>query len=112
MVENCNNPIKLLMIGDSGSGKSSMLEAYVSGKFKNTISTIGLDYKMKIMKVNDKSYKIQIWDTAGQEKFNSITKSYYSKCQGIVIVYDITRKTSFVNVQKWLGQINLQTKMI
>jgi Ras-related protein Rab-1A len=97
------------MIGDSGSGKSSMLEAYISGKFKNTISTVGLDYKMKTMKVNDQSYKIQIWDTAGQEKFNSITKSYYSKCQGIVIVYDITTKASFVNVQKWLSQIILQT---
>lgn len=100
--------IKLVLLGDSGSGKSSTVETYTTGGFQSTISTVGLDVRLKKVKVNDSIYKVQIWDTAGQEKFYSITKSYFTKCQGIIIVYSTTKKESFDNVNRWIAQINMQ----
>ncbi len=102
--------IKILILGDSGCGKTSLLGAFCGLQFKEkSISTIGIDFKMKNIMKDGEKYKIQVWDTAGQEKFRSITSSYYKKCQGVIIAYSISKKSSFENMKMWLDQINLHT---
>ena len=101
---------KILLIGDSGVGKSSILMRYTDDEYKHEyISTIGVDFKIKTITNCDKIIKLQLWDTAGQERFQTITSSYYRGAQGIIIVYDITCKDSFENVKKWLQQIDNYT---
>jgi len=98
---------KFLLIGDSGVGKSCILLRFADDSFTNNyISTIGVDFKMKTIEKDEKKIKLQIWDTAGQERFQTITTSYYRGAHGLIIVFDITSKTSFDNVQKWLDDIN------
>lgn len=98
--------IKLLMIGDSGVGKTCLLLRYTNDSFSPTfITTIGIDFKVKTVKVEDKTVKLQVWDTAGQERFRTITTSYFRGAQGIVLVYDVTDRSSFENVKTWMGQI-------
>eukprot|EP00026_Physarum_polycephalum_P002025 Phypoly_transcript_02029.p1 GENE.Phypoly_transcript_02029~~Phypoly_transcript_02029.p1 ORF type:complete len:983 (+),score=158.19 Phypoly_transcript_02029:31-2949(+) len=98
---------KLLIIGDSGVGKSALLMRYVDDKFEpNYISTIGVDFKIKTIENNGKLIKLQIWDTAGQERFRTITSSYYRGAHGVLIVFDLTDETSFRNLPQWLDQLN------
>ena len=79
--------IKLLMIGDSGVGKTCLLLRYANDSFSNTfITTIGIDFKIKQLQLGDKKVKLQIWDTAGQERFRTITTSYFRGAQGILLV--------------------------
>ena len=97
----------LLMIGDSGVGKSSLLLRFSDDLYRGTdISTIGVDFKVKMVTVEDKAIKLQIWDTAGQEKYRTITSSYYRNAQGIIVAYDITSQESFANVKIWLQEID------
>ncbi len=97
--------VKILLIGDSGVGKSSMMIRFADDEFVDqSIPTIGVDFKIRTVEFNNKTYKIQIWDTAGQERFRTITSSYYRGAQGIIIVYDITNKESFDNVKIWLTE--------
>ncbi|XP_070578911.1 ras-related protein Rab-15-like isoform X2 [Ptychodera flava] len=102
--------IRLLMIGDSGVGKTCMLCRFAdddSDEISQThISTIGIDFKMKTLKVDDKKIRIQIWDTAGQERYETITKQYYRRAQGVVVVYDISNETSFLNIKKWIDLVS------
>lgn len=99
---------KILMIGDAGVGKSSMLLRFTDDSFDDHIqSTIGVDFKVKHMDVNDKRVKLTIWDTAGQERFRTLTSSYYRGAQGVVMVYDVTRRDSFENLEQWLKEIKL-----
>lgn len=98
--------IKLLILGDSGVGKSSILVRYTEEKFNHShIATIGLDFKTKTIEIDNKKLEMQIWDTAGTEKFRVITKTYYQRCSGIVIAYDCSDQKSFDNVTKWVEQI-------
>lgn len=98
--------LKILIIGDSGVGKSSMLLRFADDTFMESyVSTIGIDFKIKTMKISDKIFKFQIWDTAGQDRFRTITTSYYRGAHGIIMAYDITNKTSFINLEKWLQEI-------
>lgn len=98
--------IKLLMIGDSGVGKTCLLLRYANDSFSPTfITTIGIDFKIKTITLDDKVIKLQIWDTAGQERFRTITTSYFRGAQGILLVYDVTDRGSFENVSNWVGQI-------
>eukprot|EP01130_Rhizamoeba_saxonica_P000340 TRINITY_DN1030_c0_g3_i1.p1 TRINITY_DN1030_c0_g3~~TRINITY_DN1030_c0_g3_i1.p1 ORF type:complete len:202 (-),score=57.70 TRINITY_DN1030_c0_g3_i1:94-699(-) len=98
--------LKLLLIGDSGVGKSSLLLRFSDNTFSDSfISTIGVDFKIKTMDVNDTHCKLQIWDTAGQERFRTITSSYYRGANGIIVVFDVTNGDSFENVKKWLQEI-------
>jgi len=98
---------KLLLVGDSGSGKSSLLLRFADDNFTQTfISTIGVDFKIRTLEMDGKKIKMQIWDTAGQERFRTITQSYYRGAHGIFIVYDITDYDSFKNVQDWLREID------
>lgn len=101
---------KLLMIGDAGVGKSSMLLRFTDDSFDDHIqSTIGVDFKVKHMEINDKKVKITIWDTAGQERFRTLTSSYYRGAHGVVMVYDVTRRDSFENLEQWLKEVQLYT---
>jgi len=97
---------KILLVGDSGVGKSCLLLRYTDNSFSETfISTIGVDFKIKTIVVDGKTVKLQIWDTAGQERFKTITSSYYRGSHGIFVVYDITDPVSFNNVRVWLNEI-------
>ncbi|GBG25154.1 Ras-related protein Rab-8A [Hondaea fermentalgiana] len=99
--------IKLLMIGDSGVGKTCLLLRYANDSFSPTfITTIGIDFKIKTIVLDDKTIKLQIWDTAGQERFRTITTSYFRGAQGILLVYDVTDRGSFDNIANWMGQIS------
>jgi Ras-related protein Rab-1A len=98
---------KVLLIGDSGVGKSCLLLRFADNSFNSSfISTIGVDFKVKTMEVNGSKVKMQIWDTAGQERFRTITSSYYRGAHAIMIVYDITDQESFNNVRNWLQEID------
>ena len=100
---------KLLLIGDSGVGKTCILFRFSDDAFNNTfISTIGIDFKIKTIELRGKKVKLQIWDTAGQERFHPITTSYYRGAMGIMLVYDITNSKSFDNIAKWLRNIQVR----
>jgi len=99
---------KLLMIGDAAVGKSSMLIRFTDDAFDEHIqSTIGVDFKVKHLELNNKRIKLTVWDTAGQERFRTLTSSYYRGAQGVVMVYDVTRRDSFDNLEHWLKEIKL-----
>jgi len=98
--------VKLLMIGDSGVGKTCLLLRYANDSFSPTfITTIGIDFKIKNIGVDGKRIKLQIWDTAGQERFRTITTSYFRGAQGILLVYDVTDRRSFESIRNWISQI-------
>uniref|UniRef100_A0A0A9X7Z9 Ras-related protein ORAB-1 n=1 Tax=Lygus hesperus TaxID=30085 RepID=A0A0A9X7Z9_LYGHE len=97
---------KILLIGDSGVGKSCLLHRFADGVYNDTyISTIGVDFKIRTIELDGKVIKLQIWDTAGQERFRTITSSYYRGANGIIIVYDVTEPSSFTHVRAWLSEI-------
>ncbi|XP_072349049.1 ras-related protein Rab-8-like isoform X2 [Scyliorhinus torazame] len=97
---------KLLLIGDSGVGKTCLLFRFCDDAFNTTfISTIGIDFKIKTVEFDGKKIKLQIWDTAGHERFRTITSAYYRGAMGIMLVYDITQEKSFDNVKNWIRDI-------
>ncbi|RVX72891.1 GTP-binding protein ypt1 [Exophiala mesophila] len=98
---------KLLLIGDSGVGKSCLLLRFADDTYTESyISTIGVDFKIRTIELDGKTVKLQIWDTAGQERFRTITSSYYRGAHGICVVYDVTDQDSFNNVKQWLQEID------
>uniref|UniRef100_A0A8C9AQE6 Ras-related protein Rab-13 n=1 Tax=Prolemur simus TaxID=1328070 RepID=A0A8C9AQE6_PROSS len=97
---------KLLLIGDSGVGKTCLIIRFAEDNFNNTyISTIGIDFKIRTVDIEGKKIKLQVWDTAGQERFKTITTAYYRGAMGIILVYDITDEKSFENIQNWMKSI-------
>ncbi|KAK4579083.1 hypothetical protein RGQ29_028953 [Quercus rubra] len=98
--------IKLLLIGDSGVGKSCLLLRFSDGSFTTSfITTIGIDFKIRTVELDGKRIKLQIWDTAGQERFRTITTAYYRGAMGILLVYDVTDESSFNNIKNWICNI-------
>lgn len=98
--------LKLLLIGDSSVGKSSLLLRFAEDSFSQTfISTIGVDFKTRTIPIDDEQVKLSIWDTAGQERFRTITAAYYRGANGIVLVYDITSESSFNSIRGWIRNI-------
>jgi len=98
--------IKLLMIGDSGVGKSCLLLRFSDDSFTTSfITTIGIDFKIKTIELEGKRIKLQIWDTAGQERFRTITTAYYRGAMGILLVYDVTDEVSFQDIHNWMKNI-------
>jgi Ras-related protein Rab-1A len=91
-----------MLIGESGAGKSSVLTRFTKNSFtSSTVSTIAVDFQIKQATIADKQVAIQIWDTAGQEKYFTITTSYYRQADGIVLVYDKTDGQALTKVEKW-----------
>ena len=104
--ENYDLIFKIVLIGDSGVGKTNILSRYINNEFSlATQSTVGVEFGSKILKKNGKVIKLQIWDTAGQERYKSITSAYYKGSKGAFVVYDITRKTTYDNIDKWIGEL-------
>ena len=103
---------KIMLIGDSAVGKSSLMMRFCDEKFNPTFfPTIGVDFKIKTFA--EESIKLQIWDTAGQERFKAITNAYYRGAHGIIVVFDVANRQSFNNVENWLADIdNLKTKNV
>ncbi|KAM9956351.1 hypothetical protein ACTFIR_003064 [Dictyostelium discoideum] len=98
--------IKLLLIGDSGVGKSCLLLRFSEDSFTPSfITTIGIDFKIRTIELEGKRIKLQIWDTAGQERFRTITTAYYRGAMGILLVYDVTDEKSFGNIRNWIRNI-------
>ncbi|XP_017852242.1 ras-related protein Rab-18 [Drosophila busckii] len=101
-----NRAIKLLIIGESGVGKSSLIRRFVENKFdENHDVTIGMDFKSAIMNVDGIDYKVALWDTAGAERFRSLTPSFYRKALGAILVYDITKRDTLVKLEAWLAEL-------
>ena len=101
---------KILTIGESGVGKTCILRRFVEDKFlKNHLATIGIDFKTKNIIVDGVQVKLKIWDTAGQERFRNITNQYYKGADGIILVYDVTDRTSFEKIREWMNQIKQNT---
>ena len=102
--------LKYIIIGDPAVGKSNILLKYAHNKFTNEYqSTIGVEFGAKNLTIDGKVFRIQIWDTAGQENFRSITRAYYKNSVCAIVAYDITNRTSFENVQEWIDEVKSQT---
>jgi Ras-related protein Rab-1A len=96
----------VLLIGNSGVGKSSLLLRFADDVFTdNFMPTIGVDFKIRTIEVDGKTIKLQIWDTAGQERFKTITSSYYKGAHGIIVTYDITDRESFSAIENWMNEV-------
>jgi len=106
MAKKYDHLVKLMLIGDSGVGKTAILVRFVDNEFTPSfMTTIGIDFKIKTINVNNKKVKMQIWDTAGQERFHTITKPYYRGAMGIVMVFAVDDQQSFLNIRTWLQNI-------
>ena len=101
---------KVLLVGNSGVGKSSLFLRFVDEIWEDSfVPTIGVDFKIKTLLIEEKKIKLQIWDTAGEERFRTIISSYYKGAHGILLVYDITLKESFESLNDWLNEIKKNT---
>ncbi|XP_010990904.1 ras-related protein Rab-26 isoform X1 [Camelus dromedarius] len=98
---------KVMLVGDSGVGKTCLLVRFKDGAFLagNFISTVGIDFRNKVLNVDGTKVKLQIWDTAGQERFRSVTHAYYRDAHALLLLYDVTNKASFDSIQAWLAEI-------
>lgn len=98
--------VKIVLVGDSGVGKSNILLRYLKNEFVwDSKATVGVEFGSKKFILENHNIKAQIWDTAGQERYRSITNAYYKGSKGALVVYDITRKTTFENVDKWISDL-------
>ncbi|XP_076237652.1 ras-related protein Rab-18 isoform X1 [Calliopsis andreniformis] len=99
--------LKLLMIGESNVGKSSIILRFTEDEFYEKMqSTVGMDYKTKQITIDGNTVKLAIWDTAGQERFRTLTPSYYRDGQGAILVYDVTDRVTFMKLETWLNELN------
>jgi len=102
--------LKLLLVGDSGVGKTCLLISFTQDQFdSDKRPTIGVDLKVKEMFKRDKRIKLTIWDTAGQERFRTLTSAYYRGAQGVILVYDVTDRASFEHIKEWLKEVDIFT---
>ncbi|XKL64342.1 hypothetical protein PGB90_004428 [Kerria lacca] len=113
MAREYDHLFKLLIIGDSGVGKSSLLLRFADNTFSGSyITTIGVDFKIRTVEIDGERVKLQIWDTAGQERFRTITSTYYRGTHGVIVVYDVTNGESFANVKRWLHEIEQNCEFV
>ena len=97
---------KIVIIGDSAVGKSNLLSRYARNEFNlHSKATIGVEFQTQVMDIDGKEVKAQIWDTAGQERFRAVTSAYYRGAVGALIVYDISRRSTFDSVGRWLDEL-------
>lgn len=98
--------IKTIIVGDSSVGKSNILTKFADNEFNvNNSTTVGVDYKIVRIDHGQKTIKLLIWDTAGQERFNAIVKTFYKNAQVVILVFDLTNRASFDNIEFWLNQV-------
>ena len=98
--------VKILLVGNPGVGKSNFIYRYIKDKFSNSnLSSVGFESNSKEIEITDKKIIVQLWDSAGQDKYKSITKNLFTRVQGIIILYDITNKKSFLSIQNWIKLI-------
>ena len=98
--------VKIITLGDSHVGKSSLIFKFIEDKFSSSyMSTVGFDLKFKTIKINNEEIKVMIFDTAGQERFRSLASNYIKKANGILLVYDISDKNTFLNIENWMTNI-------
>eukprot|EP01129_Flabellula_baltica_P013544 TRINITY_DN6308_c0_g1_i1.p1 TRINITY_DN6308_c0_g1~~TRINITY_DN6308_c0_g1_i1.p1 ORF type:complete len:193 (-),score=32.86 TRINITY_DN6308_c0_g1_i1:8-586(-) len=97
--------VKLLFVGDASVGKSSIILRYVDDAFSNLPSTIGVDFKTVTVDMEGKEILLEIWDTAGQERFRTVVASYYRNANGYILVFDVTRRETFDNLDYWINQL-------
>ena len=98
--------LKIILIGDSGVGKTNILSKFVKNQFNpESKTTIGVEFATKTVQINGKTAKAQIWDTAGQERYRAVTSAYYKGANGAMVIYDITNSVSFNSLQKWLKEL-------
>lgn len=101
--------IKIIIIGDSSVGKSNILTKFVDDEFNvNNSTTVGVDYKVVRVDYGQKTVKLLLWDTAGQERFNAIVKTFYKDAQVVILVFDLTNRASFDNIEFWLNQVKCE----
>jgi small GTP-binding protein len=101
--------LKVVIVGDSGTGKTKLTIRYVQNTFEtNALPTVGVDFLIKEVHVQGSSYRMEIWDTAGQEKFRTITESYFRNASGALIVYDVSNEKSFESAPRWLASLRRQ----
>ena len=98
--------LKVLVVGEAGVGKSSLMLSFTEEKFRpDILPTVGLDFRVKVVEQAGYSVKLSIWDTAGQERFKNISSAYYRGAQGVVLVFDITDRRTFTNLDIWLAEL-------
>jgi len=101
--------IRIILVGDSATGKTSLLLRYVDTKFSaKSVATVGIDFRTKILTFGSTVVKVQIFDTAGQERFHTITQAYYRNASGALIVFDVTNPSSYSNIYRWLTDMDSQ----
>lgn len=99
---------KILLLGDSGSGKTSLLLRYAEDSFADSYTaTVGVDFKVRMIKLEGKDIRLQLWDTAGQERFRTVTSTFYRNAAGVAVIYDVTDRSTFKNVEKWVRDFGL-----
>ncbi|CAD8086692.1 unnamed protein product [Paramecium primaurelia] len=97
---------KIILLGSTAVGKSQILLRFTKDQFNlSTNITVGVEFSAKVLEINNKKIRVQVWDTAGQEKYRAIAKAYYKGAVGAFLVYDITKKNSFLDVDRWLQEI-------
>jgi len=112
-VAQAGNLIKLMLVGDGGVGKTCFAFSWAEDGFNSIhIPTIGFDNKDRAMRVNRKDYVVKIWDTAGSERFDSVTAQYYRDMEGFFILFDVTNMQSFKNAERWIAKIKTNTKNV
>jgi len=100
---------KIILIGNSGVGKTSIMRRYVDNTYNPTMAaTIGVDFKIKTLEIDNFCIKLQIWDTAGQERFKAIVGQYYRGADGIFIAFDLTNRETFLKLDEWVREINMK----
>lgn len=101
-----DRPIKVLLLGDSGVGKTCLMLRFSENKFTDShVATVGIDFKLEKISVGNATVKLQIWDTAGQERFRNLTQAYFRNAKAVMLVFDVTDLTSFQNIEVWLKQL-------
>jgi len=107
VMEESGPNVKLVMVGDSGVGKSCLLEKFLDETSTNNfISTIGVDIKTRSITLNNKTIKIQVWDTGGQQRYRPVLASCYRNAGGVIMVFDVTNRKTFLNIKQWVVEVD------
>ena len=111
-IKTSNIIFKILLLGDATVGKTSLIQRYINDEYSQTyITTIGIDKSRKTLNVNNVQVKLEIWDTAGQEKFRAINKQFYKGTDCVILTFDLNNKKSIININYWIGQLYQENKI-